>query len=95
MGRAIQDARIILDQCLRSVSMMNIKVDDGDARQAVMVKCIARGDSYISKQAKPHGRITFGMMTRGTNGGKGICSLTRHNDIHAPNDCSDRSICSG
>src|SRR5690625_3440381 len=62
MQRRVEQTRFVPEDLLRAVSVMNIKIDDGDALQTVYRPCMSSGGSGVIEQAKTHRAIAFGMM---------------------------------
>src|SRR5690606_19852116 len=64
MRRTEQDAWIVLENILRSVSVMHVPINDCDALGTVAALRMAGSNRYIVEKAKTHRCGTFGMMSR-------------------------------
>ena len=72
MGRTIHHGRIGPEDILRAVAVMDVKVDDGGALDAVFPLRVTGRNGGVIKKAKSHGPVDFGMMARRADGDKSI-----------------------
>ena len=78
VGRAIEDRRIVPDDRLRAVAVVDVPVDDGDPLGAVVALRLARGDGRIVEQAEAHRTVGLGMMARRPDGAEGVGHAAGH-----------------
>ena len=64
------NVRLILDQRLSAVAMMDIPVDDENALQSMFLARVVRGDGDVAEQAESHRAIVDSMMTGRPDGAK-------------------------
>ena len=62
VGRAVEHRRIVPEDVLRAVAVMDVPVDDGDALGAMLLLRMAGGDRGIVEQAKAHRGRALGMV---------------------------------
>jgi hypothetical protein len=65
------DSGILLDDCLRPVSVMHVPVNDQNPLEPVAGLRISRGKTDIPEQAESHCAASEGMMTGRTDGTEG------------------------
>ena len=56
--------RVVPENVLRAVAVMNVEIDDRDALGAVDRLGMACGDGGVVEEAEAHRRRDFGMMAR-------------------------------
>ena len=66
---------------LRTVTMMDIPIDDENSFQVVRVLQISRGDGNVVEEAKPHGTIRLGVVPRRADHGKTVVGIASHDRI--------------
>src|SRR5699024_8776521 len=77
--------RLMAQNVFRTIAMVDIEVDDGNAVQSMPVQGMDGAGRHIAEQAKPHGLATLGMVPRRAHGTKGIARRAGHDHI----DCAD------
>lgn len=55
-------AHLVPEQLLRAIPMMDIEVDNGNARQSVVVESALSRNRCVTKEAKAHGLLSFAMV---------------------------------
>ncbi len=60
--RAVKHRRIIPEDILRAIAVMDIPIDDGNALGAMLLLCMPGGYRGMIEQAKTHRRGLFGMV---------------------------------
>jgi hypothetical protein len=81
-----QHAGIVLEGMLGTIAMMHVPIHDQNALQAITFLSVTRRNGDIIEQAKSHGTLALGMMSRGPQGHKGASGVTFDNLI----DCQQR-----
>ena len=66
--------------------MVDIEVDDSGTLQPVRVAGVERADGDIVEEAKAHGLIRLGVMSRRADGAEGIAGATGHDFINRMDD---------
>ncbi len=61
------DVPLALDQCLSSVAMMHVPVNDQDSLQPVHFPGVVRGNRHVAEQAEAHGAIMNRVVARRAN----------------------------
>ena len=75
MRRAIHHRLVGPENLLRAVAVMHVEIDDRNARDAVMVLRMARGNGGIVEQAEPHRPRRLGVMAGRPGRDKGVGGL--------------------
>ncbi len=73
--------RIFVEGVLGAVAMMHIPINNGHPLQTVPLLQIPGGDRDVIEETKPHRMFGFRMMTRGTDGTKGILDPAFHDGV--------------
>ena len=81
--------RIVPEDVLRAVAVMDVEIDDRDALGAIDRLSVTRGDGRIVEEAEAHRRRDFRMMTRRARGDEGVSDLAGHHLV----DCEYRAPC--
>ena len=74
MHRDEEEARVVLHDGLRTVAVVDVEVDDGDAGELLALRH-ASGDRDIGEQAKAHGASRLRVVTGGAHGAEGAVDL--------------------
>jgi hypothetical protein len=69
---------------------MHVEIHHRHALPTMSGPGMRSADRYIVEEAKTHGAITFGMMSRWPNGAKSIVNLAGRHGIDPRNDCPGR-----
>ncbi len=88
MSGGIEQLGIPFENRLRSVAVMDVEIDHGDALKPMDRPRLIGAEGDVVKQAKAHGRTGFGMMARRANGTEGIGNLPHR---HRVDGCEDRA----
>ena len=70
--------RIVPEDVLRAVAVVDVEIDDRDALGAVYRLGVTRGDGRIVEETKAHRRRDFRMMARRARGDEGVSDLPGH-----------------
>ena len=82
MRREIKDRRVVVEDSLRTISMMYIPIDNGDAFDFLVPRLrVSRRDGDIIEKTKAHRPIGRGMMARGSHGHERIVRRAFHDRI--------------
>jgi len=79
--RAIHHRLVRPENLLRAVAVMHVEIDDGGARNAVMILRVARGDRGIVEKAKAHRPRGLGVMAGRTRRDKGVGGFFPHHFV--------------
>ena len=82
MGRGIEQARILLEDCLRAIAMVDVEVDDSDPVKTMNGAGLMGPDGHIVEDAESHGNACLGVMTGRAHRAEGIGDLTAGHRIH-------------
>ena len=82
VGGGKHQPRLALGDGLGAVAVMDVEIDDGDARQPVRLQRVQRGDGDIVENAKAHRRGGFGVVARRAHGAERHVVLARQHRIH-------------
>ncbi len=86
MRRAVEHARVLVEDILRAVAVMRIPVDDRQALQAKHVEGIARCYRNMVDKAEAHRTATCGVVARRADERKGIGHLPADHRLGRTND---------
>ena len=79
MGRDVEHVRIVFEDVLGSVAMMNVPVEDEDTRRgAVGLQC-THSDCHVIEEAETHGARSFRVMSRRPHCGEAAVDLSCEN----------------
>ncbi len=81
MHRDKEDAGIVLDEILGAVAVVDVEIEDGDTRKAVMVERVSCADGDAAQKAETHSRCPLGMVAGGTDGAEGARGLAGQDEI--------------
>ncbi len=84
-----QDARIVFEYFCRTVAVVYIKIDDGDAVQPVFGKGVHRTGGNVVQQAESAGFAAARMVSGRAGGAKGMPCFTVHDHV----DCLNCRTC--
>ena len=62
--------------------MVDVEIDNGHARGAMVLTRIECGDGGVVKEAKAHGAVVFGVVARWTKGAEGVVGLAAKHRIN-------------
>jgi hypothetical protein len=82
MRRGVHGARVVPENVLRAVAVMNIEIDHGDTLGAMNGLRMPGGDGRVVEEAKAHRRGAFGMMAGRPRGDKGVGHPPAHHLVH-------------
>ena len=85
MGGGIEEIGVGFKGGLCAVAVMDVEVDHGDALDAMFLASMLRGNRGTVEQAKAHGVVGFGMMSRRSYGAEDMPGLPRNQPIHRIN----------
>jgi hypothetical protein len=71
MHRQKEDTRVVIENILGSVAMMDIEVDHQDTIEAMNFDRMPGSNGYMIQQAEAHGRLLKGMVPGGPNSAEG------------------------
>jgi len=86
----VKNRGIIFKKMLRTVAVMNIKIDDSHLFDAPLNLKIPGSNRHIVKITEPHGPIGLGMMSRGPDRTEGIVQGSFH---HHPRRFQNTAYC--
>src|SRR4051795_5269210 len=81
MDRSVEQTRIVLEDVLRAVAVVNVEIDHRDAGNAMDLPRLLRPDRDIVEQAEAHGLGRFGVMARWAGGAERVARFPRHDGI--------------
>jgi hypothetical protein len=70
---------------------MHVEIDDRDSLESVGGASMQRTDRNIVEQAKAHGSVVLGVMTRRSHGAESVANSAFHHRIHGFHDGARRS----
>ncbi len=91
VGRGKEAPRLIPQQVLGAVAVMDIEINDRDALQTVVIQRMYGRDGDGSEQAKAHRRFGFGMVTGWAARDKGGLGISRQHCIHGGTGRANRA----
>ncbi len=86
-----ENGRIVVENFLRAVAVVDIPVDDHDALDAVLFLRVARGDGSVSEEAKSFGAFRHGVVPGRAHGGESVAGASGHDRIHGGQRRADRA----
>ena len=63
VGRDVEDARVVVEHPLRAVAVVDVDVDDRDAREPARER-VRRGDRDVVEEAEAHRAVALGVVAR-------------------------------
>ena len=79
MRRSVEDARIVPENILRAVAVMDVEIDDGDALRAVRGSARdGRRSAALLKKQKPIGVARLGVMAGRARRDEGVGDAPAH-----------------
>ena len=78
MSREIEDGRVVIEDFLRPVSVVNVPIGYKDSLQVVVFLCISGGDCDVVEDAESHAGVGCGMMPRRADRAEGGIDLTAY-----------------
>ncbi len=89
--RAEQDARVVSEDLLGAVAVVDVEIDDRHALQAMLVQRVGRAYRNVVEDAKAHGARAFGVMARRAHAAeRGVGAVVQH-QVHAAHGCAGRA----
>ena len=82
MGRSIEQARVLLEDRLRAITMVDVEVDDSDPVKTMNGAGLMGPDRHIVEDAESHGGACLGVMAGRAHRAEGIGDLTAGDRIH-------------
>ena len=68
MHRHKSNGRIVLDECLRAVAVVNVPIDDQHAIDPLALAGVVRADGDVAEDAEAHAAVAKRMVTRRPDG---------------------------
>lgn len=81
MAGDVLDGLRLVENLLRAVAMMNVKINHRYPPETVLRLCVAGNDRSMVKEAKAHGSRSLGVVAGRANGAKRIGGLAGHDLI--------------
>jgi hypothetical protein len=81
MGRNEEAARLMPQDVLRAIAVMNVEIEHPDARQSVTLKRMERGEGRVAIDAKTHCACARRVMPGRAGRDKGVTALAREHQI--------------
>src|SRR4030066_331886 len=79
----VKDFGVSIKGILRSIAMMDIKINDKDTVEIELSQGKFASDGHIIENAEAHGSIMSGMVSRWSNQGKCVIHLSVHHRLYS------------
>ena len=76
-----EDAGVAGKYLFGAVAVMDVKIDDRDARQTPRLECVSCGDGDIVEEAETHCLPALGMMAGRADRAKGVVRFAAHHQV--------------
>ena len=80
VGRRVHDGRIVPEDVLGAVAVVDVEIDDGDALDAVRRLRVPGGDRRVVEEAEAHRRRRLGVVAGRPCGDEGVVDAA-HDDL--------------
>ena len=81
-GGAQHHARVVAEDVLGAVAVVDVEIDDGDPCQAVRLQGMRGGDGDVVEEAEAHGLVAGGVVAGRAAGDEGVVHLAAHHPVH-------------
>ena len=89
MGRGVHDGRIVPENVLGAVAVMDVEIHDRDPLGAVRLLGVAGGDGHVIEEAEAHRGRDLGVMSGRAGRDESVANLAAHHLV----DREDRAAC--
>jgi hypothetical protein len=89
MHRHEMDVRLVLDQRLRPIAVVDVPIDDEDAIQTMPQPGVVGSDGDVSEETEPHRASAERVMPGRANRTKASCRPTIGCHVHGVQDAAD------
>ena len=83
-----QDAVVAGNDVFGAVAVVHVKVDDGDALQAVTRHGVLGGNRHVVEEAETHGLVAAGMVAGRAHGAEGVFQFSGQHGIDRLDGCT-------